>query len=611
MRFSFNTFSELLSEFQKYLSARIPKVVYYALGLVMLVLGAIVGYVLGWDNLTGAWQRADVFFKVTLAVGCALVFFIIAYLLGTLQGIVERWFQGDIHLPLWRQWGHWRHHRRWQKKNDAFKRISTIYSHVKASLDEATNWASTQPTIVLTTRPLSQYHIIAEKDLMTLTVNKAPAGSFQKRSEVVGAMIQHPLDEGVRVTDADIVPLPAALRQPVIIALTVFSDLVPAALSAGDCLTIYPETVDASTLPLKATQLIKIQESSRQGPLGREERLTHLTLAIAEQDLSRFTALPHSHRLRVVRQIATPQVPDPTSAQATPPPATTPAHIPLSIEQRKMYQEKLSRLKEQYRLGAKWLERLRTGHVEEPAILGNLKFITQVLEELEPLRLVSGTIETDRRQAGYWWSQFAEQRMRWIELLDQAQSELVYRVEQEYKAFSLYYPSAQSAVTSTAIGNVFRAVDSYGKMLYGLDTALVLPRLQVVMEKETREQLGKAHEQLALLEWLCLSSFAIGIMGSIIALYTQHYKLASLLLCQMLLIPFLLHPALVSSALDYAIALRLAYDRERGKVIAMMGITLPATIDQEREKATWQSIQEWWEYGQAPGNYEIPKQNSR
>lgn len=158
----------------------------------------------------------------------------------------------------------------------------------------------------------------------------------------------------------------------------------------------------------------------------------------------------------------------------------------------------------------------------------------------------------------------------------------------------------------TAIGNVLHAVDSYCDRLYGLDIALVLPRLQAVMEESTRDQLTKAHDQLELFEWLYLGSIAVGTIGTFVAFHVQHYLLALLLWFLVLPVPrFILYPAALKAALDYAAALRLAVDNERGRIISKAGFSLPSPTNQEQEKALWKQIQRWWAYGNAPGDYTL------
>ena len=242
----------------------------------------------------------------------------------------------------------------------------------------------------------------------------------------------------------------------------------------------------------------------------------------------------------------------------------------------------------QYEKGEKWLEHLRTGSIEAFDARPYIDAITKVLQLLTLLRISLSTTEANKLRLGIWRVQINDYRIRWInDLLGNALSELIYRVDQSNRSLHLYYPIKASAIAPTAIGNVFRAVDSYCDTMYGLDTGLVLPRLQVVMEQKTLNKLSKAHDQLALLEWLYLGTFVIGVVGTLITCLTHHYLLAIILWFLVLPIPqLILYPAALMSAVDYALALRLAYDRERGKVIKLMGLSLPTPTKSETRESS-------------------------
>src|SRR5258708_23853610 len=88
-----------------------------------------------------------------------------------------------------------------------------------------------------------------------------------------------------------------------------------------------------------------------------------------------------------------------------------------------------------------------------------------------------------------------------------------------------------------------------------------------------------------------------------LAFFHQSYWFALLLWLLVLPVPhFLLYPAALAAALDYAAALRLAVDRERSKVIAQAGFSLPSPTNQEQEKELWKQIQQWLIYVASPGN---------
>src|SRR5437868_4134517 len=96
MQFPFNLFGDFLAEFQKYLTDRVSRPAYWALGLVVTALGIIAGYLAGWSALLDAWNRTDTFLKVVLGGAALVMLLLLAYLLGQMQGSVERWFQGDL-----------------------------------------------------------------------------------------------------------------------------------------------------------------------------------------------------------------------------------------------------------------------------------------------------------------------------------------------------------------------------------------------------------------------------------------------------------------------------------------------------------------------------------
>src|SRR5437868_1674228 len=169
MQFSLATLSDLLSEFQKYLSSRIPQATYYALGLMVVVLGALAGYIAGWGTVVNDWNGLDVFFKIVLGTAAGLTFLLLAYVLGSLQGAVERWFQGDWPRWLVRITGQLRRHRTlWQERDRAFQTMMDLYSQISAVLNEVNQWALVQPpmaSVVQTKQPLPRYHIITEQDI--------------------------------------------------------------------------------------------------------------------------------------------------------------------------------------------------------------------------------------------------------------------------------------------------------------------------------------------------------------------------------------------------------------------------------------------------------------
>jgi hypothetical protein len=197
-------------------------------------------------------------------------------------------------------------------------------------------------------------------------------------------------------------------------------------------------------------------------------------------------------------------------------------------------------------------------------------------------------------------------RNKFANVLYQALPKVEIRRAQASRHHWTDYPRESAQVAGTSIGNVLRAVDSYGHELYGLDTELVLPRLQPVMEKEGLERLRTARERLELLEWSCIGVITIGIVGTIIAALGGRALLA--LLIWTLAFPiawWVLHPALFSAALGYAQELRAVLDRDRGRVLEALGLSLPSPTTQEQERLLWERVGRWWDDGTAPDAYRV------
>lgn len=425
MQFPFSLFGDFLAEFQKYLADRISRPAYWALGLVVVALGIIASYLTGWMALLHTWNSADTSLKVVLGSTALVMLLLLAYLLGQMQGIVERWFQGDWPRR-WRRSALERHRAAWLAHQHNLQALGDLYGSLYEACKAITHWEAQQ--------------------------------------------------------------------------------------AAGN---------------------------------------------------------PSAHR----------------AASISSPQAIT---------------GQIKKLDTEYRDGEQWLRRLRDG-----VMAGDIPPHGNELEEAF-LLLENLPASTDDENRASWLQQVNDYRNGWIRLLSEAYKEIEYRIDQQKKSFSLYYPSTIERVAPTRIGNVFHAVDAYCDDLYGLDIALVLPRLQGVMEDSTRDQLTKAHDQLELFEWLSLGSIMTGICGTLLASQAQHYLLAVLLWLLVLPVPrFILYPVAVRAALDYATALRLAVDRERGKILKMAGFALSSPTNQQQEKTCWNQIQQWWAYGTPPGEYTL------
>ena len=605
MQFPFNLFSDLLAEFQKYLTNSIARPVYWTIGLVVVALSLLAGYLAGWNTLLESWNTTDPSLKLVLSGAVIVAFLLLAYLLGRLQSTVERWFQGEWPRRL-QERSRERHRTIWQTQQDNAQMMGDLYGKLYSRLKEMTR-AEPAPDIsspiLRTTRPLPPYTFITEKDLAATETAEAPVGALHDKQAALGMMTLRPIDANTVLAEADVLRLPATLDQIEITSLCVSARIIPAGLVPGNHAVIYARTPQQQAAPCKPVLVLAAQHIEEEKN-GAKTDLVQLTIAVAAADIDAFVVHTSYPLLQVVHPISqtTPASTPQTAGQQTAPPTVVASAPPATTT----IAEQIGKLETGYQKGQQWLKRLRTGNNETdiPPYREALDQAFALIKE-QASTTAQDDYEKDLRRIN-------DYRYKWILLLQETYNELEYRIDKHKKTFFLYYPATIDRIAPTAIGNVFSAVDSYCDRLYGIDIALVLPNLQAVMADGTRDQLTKAHEQLELFEWLYLGSIAVGLIGTLMACYAQHYLLALVLWTLVLPIPRLvLYQAALKAALDYAAALRLAIDTERGKIIEQAGFSLPSPTSQEQEKALWKKIQQWWMYGISPGDYTLPMEGAK
>jgi len=783
MPFSFSTFGTLLSEFQKYLSDRIPKAVYYSIGLVFVVLGILVGYIIGWSTIEKDWNHTDAFYKIVLGITVTILFFIIAYTLGSLQGTVERLFQGEWPLGLGKR-NISLHRDIWEERYKAWKSMENLHHAIKNTYDQAIQWREVRPVVVQTKRALPRYHVIehVDEDLVTIPVDSVPAGALQDPDDAKKLMIQRPLGVATIVTSSDLVSLPCDMSDMMVVPVTLLAEAIPAGLLPGDTVSIYAHSYETRLQhSLNDAVIIDIEPVSRVASDSKKLDLVHLTLALPAQQINEFITLSNDStdkRLCAVRCPAKIPSSGKSKAKSSMTCIDIPEHIKnrLDAEEQKgkakihlicrdgqweksentlnwqtvdpseklrvafhcsivvegevpklsvpekfaneLIQdnvEKLDIAADDVPLGWGYWEAKKVTHAYEPKsddtsqisdlrdrvpagrypIAGFVMSKEGLLDEYNPEsyfglpgllceiepsqqsvtfligfdenritedmslceillyknrqrdieQLKKERINTNRElmahissekankyrtnmakalvllelfrhpvnilyvqdpQLEAWRDEINELKKTLIGILKRILDETEYKLSQSHKWFHLYYPSSEAAIAPTGIGNVIHAVDSYCQNVYGLDTALILPRLQTLMSPDIRKQLSTAHDQLALIEWLLLAIITICSIGTILALSTGHVLLAAIL--WLLILPaswYILQRAALAAALDYATTLRLVYDRERGKVISMLGLSRPSSMDQSQEKSLWRQVEQWLEYGEPPGKYTL------
>lgn len=149
-----------------------------------------------------------------------------------------------------------------------------------------------------------------------------------------------------------------------------------------------------------------------------------------------------------------------------------------------------------------------------------------------------------------------------------------------------FLPAATEQVLPTRLGNLFRAFEVYSNVLYNLDAIPAWPRLEAVMPEHARQLLADAKAQVD----FAVNMWAAGALGTFVYAALAVWRLA-------LPEPWLVVIGLAMCVVAYQLALQAAaqfgghvksaFDLYRGDLATALGLSLPRSIEAEREM--WRS----------------------
>ncbi len=597
MPFSLDTFSQLLAQFSKDLTSRISTAVLYPLLATVLAMATIVGQSLGWARVKVAWDAAQLPTQVMITAIAVLVFFVLAFVANSLQASVDRLFQGA--WPGWvvRASGQREHHRaRRDRRRNELADLAALYLRVQQAQRDLARWdAAPAPRVyaVRTSRAVPQAHVLTATDLLVARVQEAPAHGFATVADAQGWLTPVALPEGVTLDRRTLLQLTDGTGDQ-LIPLTLPAVAAPAGLAPGDWVRLYTARpgrglADQELLVAAVTPL------TQHGASGAQADLLQLML-VAHADRAAALAAAAGTEPRVGLVLTTAQPPpQPTTAPDPAPEGTPTGQLPLlsaaefrdRIEQAGAATDVLLR-----RLAVYW---------DAAATTQITTYLADLDQTVRHYPDASATAKDDYRL----YQATAAARSVLLVQLSRLHDALLYEQSRRKSSLYQFYAAPEPAIAPTVVGNIFQTVDTYCDRLYGLDVSLVLPRLQSVMSEATRDPLAHAYDGLAFLEWSVLGALGVAGLGTLVALGTRHTRLALVVWLVTTLIVALLSRGLVGAALNYAAALRQAFDRERGKVIASLGVVLTSPTSQADEKDYWTKVERWWIEGTPPGTYSI------
>ncbi|MFG1993780.1 hypothetical protein ACGFJ7_27770 [Actinoplanes sp. NPDC048988] len=203
---------------------------------------------------------------------------------------------------------------------------------------------------------------------------------------------------------------------------------------------------------------------------------------------------------------------------------------------------------------------------------------------LEPFEL--GTV---RFLEGYWsstgWLHRAAVLGVWLQERKRSRLQWIFRTatddarRQEVSAKLSALPM-QQPLMPTQLGNTLRGMEERAGAPYELDAIYAWPRLYEALPEQTLKKVGEARNQLDVAARLCLSLATSAVIATVILAPHGWWLLAPL---GLLLLAIAAYRAAIAAAMIYGDTICSVIDVHRLKLLQMMRLEMPLTLDKERE----------------------------
>ncbi|MGH3716292.1 MAG: hypothetical protein ACRDT4_22945 [Micromonosporaceae bacterium] len=204
-----------------------------------------------------------------------------------------------------------------------------------------------------------------------------------------------------------------------------------------------------------------------------------------------------------------------------------------------------------------------------------------------------------RLYEGYWGTPPGRLLAAWGRRRHQRRLAALARDPDAYPQIHLRYPlpSQPGEVMPTRFGNVLRSAELYPKDRYGIDTAVVWPRLYQVLPERQVTQIAAARGGIDLMVTISAlaSMFAVAGGGYLLATGAPWWRF---LLCLWggAGVAWLAYRGAVATAVTYGQHLRTAFDVHRGELLRQLGLT--------EEPGLWRRLAQHW-YRNVPLDAEL------
>jgi hypothetical protein len=144
------------------------------------------------------------------------------------------------------------------------------------------------------------------------------------------------------------------------------------------------------------------------------------------------------------------------------------------------------------------------------------------------------------------------------------------------------YPDSSEFILPTRFGNVFRALEVYPRVVYGIDAIPAWPRLQAVIPEHFNALISAAKAQLDFCVNLIATSAFTLILYIALATWARHFP-SLWVPCSAVGVMILSYFLTITSVNRYGIYVKSAFDLFRGELAKQLGLELPRSAQQEQE----------------------------
>jgi len=144
------------------------------------------------------------------------------------------------------------------------------------------------------------------------------------------------------------------------------------------------------------------------------------------------------------------------------------------------------------------------------------------------------------------------------------------------------YPDRAEYVLPTKFGNIFRSLEVYSRVVYGLDAIPAWPRLFAVLPEKMQKQLAEANSLLSFFVNISVAGAVTSVVYLALVIRARQVPMVWIPVVAVAISAASYRAALVQ-ALRYGEQVKSAFDLYRGDLAKQLGLSLPNAADREWE----------------------------